>query len=71
MSVAENGCGVNLAETRVADGFDGTKWPWIVSIGSYGEDGRWQHYCGGSLIDHNNILTAAHCVEPVKYNNLK
>ena len=69
--VTGEGCGQNQAETRIADGFDGNTWPWIASIGSYDSDGRWRHFCGGTLIDHNNVLTAAHCVQPVKDNNLK
>lgn len=35
-------------------------YPWMVSLQSK-SDG--QHFCGGSLIDANHILTAAHCVE--------
>ncbi|KAI3380746.1 hypothetical protein SNEBB_006582 [Seison nebaliae] len=32
-------------------------WPWNVSIRKYG-----QHICGGTIIDEQYVLTAAHCV---------
>jgi secreted trypsin-like serine protease len=41
-----------------------TEHPWQVSL-QYG--GFNQHFCGGSLIAKNLILTAAHCVESVPY----
>lgn len=33
------------------------EWPWAVAIFTNGKQ-----FCGGSLIDHQHILTAAHCV---------
>jgi len=37
------------------------EWPWLVSIGYYGTDDLYYHMCGGSIIDANRILSAAHC----------
>uniref|UniRef100_A0A8B9R6V3 Peptidase S1 domain-containing protein n=1 Tax=Astyanax mexicanus TaxID=7994 RepID=A0A8B9R6V3_ASTMX len=36
----------------------GGSWPWQVSIQSLGS-----HFCGGSLINNNWILSAAHCFQ--------
>ncbi|KAK6187053.1 hypothetical protein SNE40_006301 [Patella caerulea] len=36
-------------------------WPWQVSMQRIGK-----HYCGGSLISPNFVVTAAHCIEQYK-----
>lgn len=48
----------NLISSRIVGGTDSADnaWPWMVYIqaGPY--------FCGGTLIDENTVLTAAHCV---------
>ena len=38
-------------------------WPWTALLGRSGLSGGMTVVCGGSLISHDTILTAAHCFD--------
>ena len=40
-------------------------WPWQISLRykDYPYDNTYGHICGGSLIENDLVLTAAHCVD--------
>ena len=45
---------------------ESNEFPWQVSL-QYRSGFSWYHFCGGSLIAPNWILTAAHCLEGMGY----
>jgi len=55
------------AEERIVGGEEAemNSHPWIVSIASGGS-----HFCGGSLISNNVVVTAAHCIHDDGYSGV-
>ncbi|XP_028424056.1 serine protease 27 [Perca flavescens] len=53
-----NVCGTAPVNTRIVGGKDATagSWPWQVSLQGFGS-----HVCGGSLINREWVMSAAHC----------
>ena len=61
-------CGKRVAQSsRVVNGEEATpnSWPWQISLRyrDYPDVNAYGHICGGSLIENDLVLTAAHCVE--------
>jgi secreted trypsin-like serine protease len=64
-------CGRNYKDTgktvsdRIVGGREAqaNEMPWMVSLQSYDQSTKsWRHDCGGSIIDPQIIMTAAHCI---------
>ncbi|CAB1341328.1 unnamed protein product, partial [Coregonus sp. 'balchen'] len=60
-------CGISPLNTRIVGGQDAPpgSWPWQVSLQISG-----RHFCGGSLINKEWVLTAAHCFPSTSTSNL-
>nr|XP_008102163.1 PREDICTED: transmembrane protease serine 12 [Anolis carolinensis] len=62
-------CGLRPAvefktKPRIVGGHDAQigAWPWQVSLQVYRFGTGYHHVCGGSLINNDSVLTAAHCI---------
>ena len=57
------GTGYNPTLGRIIGGKDVTNnIPWQVSIQQYVQkENRWEHFCGGTILNQYTILSAAHC----------
>uniref|UniRef100_A0A3B1IQH2 Si:dkeyp-93a5.2 n=1 Tax=Astyanax mexicanus TaxID=7994 RepID=A0A3B1IQH2_ASTMX len=61
-------CGRPQLNTRIVGGQAASpgSWPWQVSLQSFGF-----HFCGGSLINKDWVLTAAHCFQNTNEKDVK
>ncbi|XP_053150315.1 transmembrane protease serine 12-like isoform X4 [Hemicordylus capensis] len=55
--------------SRIVGGRDAIlgSWPWQISLQVYQFGTGYHHICGGSLINNNSVLTAAHCTKHWMY----
>lgn len=78
--VSQGAAGQTQAEETTLDGqviggraVPNEKYPFVAALLSESRGGSayQQQFCGGTLVDQNSILTAAHCVEGVRANSLR
>lgn len=56
---ANTSCG--STSFKIINGELASVWPWMVSLQYFGIDQNY-HFCGGSIISDQYVVTAAHCV---------
>lgn len=57
---------------RIIGGTDTTEtYPWMVSLQKIQSNGQSYHFCGGSLISSEWVITAAHCLEDESFTSFK
>lgn len=51
---------------RIINGFEAVNhsFPWVVSLRLKNKNQILEHFCAGSLINNDTVITAAHCVDP-------
>lgn len=61
-------CGVRGRTNRIVGGNEAPahEYPWIVGLSKQGK-----LYCGGSLISHNYVMTAAHCTHFLEAGDIR
>jgi len=67
----ECACGKSERSLQMIAGGNGEaigKWPWMANIGY--NSTKWKTKCGATVITNNTLLTAAHCFENGKWNNM-
>ncbi|XP_053202571.1 tryptase-2-like [Panonychus citri] len=68
-TTSEKDCGdlwSEVIKSRIRNGHKvkGNKYPWMVQLKSYTDRDESEYFqCGGTLIDNQHIITAAHCFE--------
>ncbi|XP_034240297.1 trypsin delta-like [Thrips palmi] len=58
--------GINIGEMKIVGGSASTilAHPYMVSVEEYYTFApKWFHKCGGTILNHYNILSAAHCIQ--------
>jgi len=67
---AQDDCGVNARrnqQNRIVNGEEARQgaWPWAVILGRSRFGGGFQVMCGGTLINEDTIVSAAHCFDSI------
>ena len=70
-----NRCGIrsNMLQKRIVNGASAVphSWPWMAILETLNTtSGKFRHHCGGSLVQRQFIVTAAHCMVFAPSRNL-
>jgi len=64
---SQDRCGVTTQNNRIVGGSEARQgaWPWAVILGRKRLGNGFQVMCGGTLVDEDTIVTAAHCFDSI------